>query len=545
MSEKSKDAEEPAFSPSPLFLAARDGSLDTLEAMLSDPAAERWIEADRKQGLSALAALAGPRAAKRASRSLLEILPKLFEMLEGDLVKPIGKAAWSQVDEGILDRAWGGRDSATPLELAIVYWSREFPEMASKEALRLSKAGWPLPEGALDSALRRAAWGGKVSSVKALLEAGADPNGANSRGARPLHGCVSLEAVLELLEAGADPLLPNGAGKAPAEIAADEGRDMVVKELLKASKAAKRAAQKRGGSIEADSAAPLFAALANKNAKLFRSILAAGSYDARGARNEKGELLLEKALESEMWVDAKKLIEKGASLNDEGIKGVPLWGRLLAKELGWRPKAKRVEGLLNLWAFALERGSVDLSARRRTGELEIDAIVGKIDTCWGEDIWPELEKRALGEGLARSPGDSARLAVRLLQAARPANRYFAEALGLRMENYYKESGALVRERMRARMEAAQEASADERRAILFEAARLPIFVGSRRDLEPLVFGMLEDAMELFHDLDLDWGDKALQGAGGRLGALIEKKRLEKSSRASEGAPPKSKRMQGL
>jgi uncharacterized protein len=76
------------------------------------------------------------------------------------------------------------------------------------------------------AALHAAVAGGKLEIVKAVLEAGADPNAQQQSGFRPIHeaGMKANRALAELLLAhGADPSLPNDAGTNAIDLAREKG----------------------------------------------------------------------------------------------------------------------------------------------------------------------------------------------------------------------------------------------------------------------------------------------------------------------------------
>ena len=76
------------------------------------------------------------------------------------------------------------------------------------------------------AALHAAVAGGKLEIVKAVLEAGADPNAPQQAGFRAIHeaGTKANRALAELLLAhGADPLLPNDSGINAIDLAREKG----------------------------------------------------------------------------------------------------------------------------------------------------------------------------------------------------------------------------------------------------------------------------------------------------------------------------------
>ena len=75
-------------------------------------------------------------------------------------------------------------------------------------------------------ALHAAVAGRNLEIVRAVLDAGADPNAQQQAGFRPMHeaGTNANRKLAELLLAhGADPLLPNDEGKTPIDFARDRG----------------------------------------------------------------------------------------------------------------------------------------------------------------------------------------------------------------------------------------------------------------------------------------------------------------------------------
>jgi uncharacterized protein len=76
------------------------------------------------------------------------------------------------------------------------------------------------------AALHAAVAGGKLEIVKAVLEAGGDPNAQQQAGFRAIHeaGIKANRALAELLIAhGADPSLPNDAGTTAIDLAREKG----------------------------------------------------------------------------------------------------------------------------------------------------------------------------------------------------------------------------------------------------------------------------------------------------------------------------------
>ena len=76
------------------------------------------------------------------------------------------------------------------------------------------------------AALHAAVAGGKLEIVKAVLDAGGDPNAPQQAGFRAIHeaGIKANRALAELLIAhGADPSLPNDAGTTAIDLAREKG----------------------------------------------------------------------------------------------------------------------------------------------------------------------------------------------------------------------------------------------------------------------------------------------------------------------------------
>jgi ankyrin repeat protein len=75
-------------------------------------------------------------------------------------------------------------------------------------------------------ALHAAVAGRNLEIIKAVLEAGADPNAQQQAGFRPMHeaGTNANRALAELLLShGADPSLPNDEGKSAIDFAREKG----------------------------------------------------------------------------------------------------------------------------------------------------------------------------------------------------------------------------------------------------------------------------------------------------------------------------------
>lgn len=111
---------------------------------------------------------------------------------------------------------------------------------------------------------------GKIDTVKALLAAGALPNGANEVGQRPLLAAVMeghVEIVRLLLQGGASPNVKGPQGRTPLGMAAAAGKLGIVQLLLRA-----------GANIDASSdnrATPLHEAVRFDHPEVIRALLAA------------------------------------------------------------------------------------------------------------------------------------------------------------------------------------------------------------------------------------------------------------------------------
>ncbi len=114
-------------------------------------------------------------------------------------------------------------DGFTPVALAAF-----FGQPAAANALIAAGAdvNAAAKNGLKVAALHAAVAGGKLDIVKAVLEAGANPNAQQQAGFRAIHeaGTKANRALAELLIAhGADPLLPNDEGKTAIDLAREKG----------------------------------------------------------------------------------------------------------------------------------------------------------------------------------------------------------------------------------------------------------------------------------------------------------------------------------
>jgi ankyrin repeat protein len=99
-----------------------------------------------------------------------------------------------------------------------------------------------------DRPLHRAAMEGHTETARALLELGADVNGADDLGQRPLHWAADaghMDTICLLIEKGAQVNAENCEGDTAADWAAREGRTEAETFLRKLEALKKRGAQRR------------------------------------------------------------------------------------------------------------------------------------------------------------------------------------------------------------------------------------------------------------------------------------------------------------
>lgn len=530
--------------PSPLFIAAKEGASETLVALLGDPSAERWAASDRKQGLSPLAPLSANGAKTLGYDFWQKGLAKVFAALEGDLVAPMGRAAWALAGQELP----AGRESMAPLELAMENWSYAGGR-AAEEAARLARGGAEIAREDLAGALRAAARSGHLACVRPLLEIGADPNLADERGNAALHVCKDSKSVEALLSAGANPLAANAAGKTPLEIAAATGRDDIAKMLFAEAKRREKAGRKRGEKPAEDSPAPLFAALANKSALMFRSMLSRGLFDVRGARDAaSGRSLLEIAIEQAMWVDARKLVEKGASLNDESKQGRLLWGETARHSLGYSRRQSDAAAAEKFWGWADEGGHIDWAGRRSDGFAEIDDLAGEMNGRWSKGgDWKHFERKALAAGLERSPLDWARLTARFAEMACRGDVSSLTIIGKTARSFGEAENKDLEEGFREMAAKAKGCPEEAAAALLSRVALAFANAYARNPLKKVALGMLEDAMELFPDAPLEIPPERFRDAEDAPAlALAQRRQMDLALRAEAGGSgPASGKRKGL
>jgi ankyrin repeat protein len=92
-------------------------------------------------------------------------------------------------------------------------------------------------DGAAETPLHGAAWGGDVKEARDLVTAGADVNHVDTAGETPIHGAAAwgrTEMVAYLISAGARIDIPGTTGLTPLHWAAGWGNLETVKVLLEA-----------------------------------------------------------------------------------------------------------------------------------------------------------------------------------------------------------------------------------------------------------------------------------------------------------------------
>jgi uncharacterized protein len=114
-------------------------------------------------------------------------------------------------------------DGFTPVALAAFFGQ---PEAATALIAAGADVNAAAKNGLKVAALHAAVAGGKLDIVRAVLEAGADPNAQQQAGFRPMHeaGTKANRALAELLlKYGADPSLTSDDGKSAIDLARDKG----------------------------------------------------------------------------------------------------------------------------------------------------------------------------------------------------------------------------------------------------------------------------------------------------------------------------------
>jgi len=114
-------------------------------------------------------------------------------------------------------------DGFTPVALAAFFGQ---PEAARALIAAGADVNAAAKNGLKVAALHAAVAGGKLDIVKAVLEAGANPNAQQQAGFRPMHeaGTKANRALAELLlKHGADPTLTSDDGKSAIDLAREKG----------------------------------------------------------------------------------------------------------------------------------------------------------------------------------------------------------------------------------------------------------------------------------------------------------------------------------
>ena len=103
--------------------------------------------------------------------------------------------------------------------------SRDGNDSRVRELLAAGAEPDKYKDGDGDTALARAPYKGRGSTVSILIQHGADINRQNKYGWTALYGAADSrhnDVVLMLLQAGADPYLPDNEGRTPIQVAANE-----------------------------------------------------------------------------------------------------------------------------------------------------------------------------------------------------------------------------------------------------------------------------------------------------------------------------------
>jgi ankyrin repeat protein len=204
----------------PFLDAIKGGRLDELRSLIqSDPALLRAKDAN---GASAI--LVSVYHQRKDVAALLAELGAPVDLFEAsalgrvDRIEEILRAEPQRVSEY-------APDGFTPVALAAFF--------GHADAVRaLIAAGADVRAPAKNAfkvqALHAAVAGRNLDIVKAVLEAGADPNAQQQAGFRPIHeaGTNANRALAELLIAhGADPTLPADSGQNAIDLAREKGHD--------------------------------------------------------------------------------------------------------------------------------------------------------------------------------------------------------------------------------------------------------------------------------------------------------------------------------
>jgi ankyrin repeat protein len=201
-----------------LFEAIKAGKVDDLRVLVQQDRA--LLDARDSSGASAVLV-----ATYNMKPDVVEVLIDLGAPVDIFEASALGKL--DRIEEIVsADRARASEhspDGFTPVALASF-----FGQAAAAKALIAAGADVnaaaknPLKVAALHAAVA----GRKLEIVKAVLDAGADPNAQQQAGFRPMHeaGASGHRALAELLLAhGADPSLTNDEGKSAIDLAREKG----------------------------------------------------------------------------------------------------------------------------------------------------------------------------------------------------------------------------------------------------------------------------------------------------------------------------------
>lgn len=228
-----------ALSAQEIHAAASRGDSAAVAALLAaDAGLVNATDAQRRTPLHA-AALAGRLAVARLlldrgapvdARDAADLTPLFMAVNRGHT-----HVISLLIARGADASARSARLPVSPLEMAV---QREALGSGTALVRLLTSGGARLdPNGALRGApwLYMATTRPNLEMVRYLLDLGADPDGAGTRGITPLWNAASrghLDAVLLLLDRGAEVDRPRADGSAPIRVAVERGHTAVVRALL-------------------------------------------------------------------------------------------------------------------------------------------------------------------------------------------------------------------------------------------------------------------------------------------------------------------------